>query len=411
MTMHKVRVTAAAALGCLVASVSQGAAWQFDPRLSLYGTFDDNRQLDSIGNNNSVTGLIYEVALPVTGQWPRTRVTVTPRVRGTNFFGDSDQNDDLEELIFELQRKGLRLQTDLHAEYSTRSTLRFQLPDTDIDVDLGETTGGSTLNPIDIQNRQNLLWAYPQFILTVNPRSRLFVRADFQDASYDESGGTSGFIDYSSIYGLFGYSYDVSPRSAISLRGSMVNFSPDQGIGESNTYGLALEWYRTFSETSKYYLRLGSNHTKFDAIAGVPGSSDSASTVSGGAGITWAFQVTGIFLDVMRNVSPSSGGRARQEDELRLGVDRQFSPRASGNIGVIAVQNRDLQPGVSTGYSRYASANIGFQWRFTKSFTLVGTVGHSWRKEPNTELADSNSVSLGILFERHRRLGGPGYVF
>jgi len=147
-------------------------------------------------------------------------------------------------------------------QYSRRSLLKSLLPSTDISSDLGEPSRGTYAGRLDVRNRQDLLWVYPSTQVRLSQRSSLFLGGDYSHATYDQQ--TLGdYVDFSNLSGLVFLGFEVSPRGTLSLRGSGVKFSPDQGPG-STTYGFQIDWLKRVTETAKYYVRGGVNRTNFE---------------------------------------------------------------------------------------------------------------------------------------------------
>lgn len=77
----------------LLSVPAQGAQWQFDPRVGLGGTYDDNYLLGSRPQDKfSVSGARLDASLQLTRTTPTTALLFVPRIASSYF--PSHQQDD-----------------------------------------------------------------------------------------------------------------------------------------------------------------------------------------------------------------------------------------------------------------------------------------------------------------------------
>jgi len=391
------------------ADVSAGE-WEFDPRVVVGGLYDDNHRLDDVAADKiAVYGTQADAGVTIHGLWPTWDFILIPYASDSYFPGHTNQDDDIESLTLKLNHTGERIKSTLAAVYSQRTLLTQLLPTTDMSADLGEPSPGTSPGLLEQRNRQDLLDVNPSSEFELTPRSQLVLRADYVDATYDLQ--TPGYyVNYNNVNGSLGWAYQLSPRGTLSLTGSGTQFSPAQGA-DARTYGLTGQWYDIVTQTARYYFRAGVNHTDFTANATTPGiSSSSANDLSLGAGVTWTFQVTSVFLDLTRSVNPGPSGVAVDQDQLRFRLERRYTQRMAAFIGVVGVKQDPLgnSPNAADYATSYASGTAGFEWRFQREFALVGSYVHIWQKLgilPNS--ASSDTVRISFVYEPHRPAEGP----
>jgi hypothetical protein len=379
--------------------------WAYDPRIVVGGIYDDNHRLDYVSADKiAVTGTQADAGVQIHGQWPTWDLMLWPYISENYYPDHTDQDESIESLQMKLDHIGESSRTSLAAAYSQRTLLTELLPTTDVSADLGEPTSGTSPSLLQTRNRQDLLDVTPQTQINLTPRSQLVLRADYVNTTYEQQ-TTGYYIDYNDISASIGWAFQLSPRGTLTLNALGTQFSPASGP-DASTYGLQAQWYKLFSETTKYYLRVGVNRTEFGRDAAtLDFTSKSATDLSTGAGVSWAFQVTNVFLDLTRSVNPSPAGIAVDQDQLRFRLERRYTQRMAAFIGVVGVRQNPLGNQIQAAdyATSYASGTMGFEWRFERQFALAGAYVHVWQKLgvfPSS--AASDTVKISFIYEPHR---------
>jgi hypothetical protein len=208
---------------------------------------------------------------------------------------------------------------------------------------------------------------------------------------------------YKNALASLGYQFAMSLRSTLTFRGIGSKFLPDQG-GDSTTYGAELEWSTRVTEKAQYYVRGGIQHTQFDANPVFKTPARNANSFAGGAGVSWSFPVTTVFVDALRLVSPSAQGYAVLQDQLRARVEHRVTARLADFVGITGIKNQSLG-NASTALSdrRYIAAITGLEWRMYRQWSLTGTYSYTWQQyvtQQNT--AHSNAINISVIYEPHR---------
>jgi hypothetical protein len=230
------------------------------------------------------------------------------------------------------------------------------------------------------------------------------------DASYNHE-LQGGYTDYRNVSGSAALVLQATQTGSVALRLTGENFKPDFGF-TTNTFGFESEWDGHFSQTKQYYVRLGVDRTDFStpsgAIANASVSTPSGSTtVSGGIGAHWAYQVTDIFADLTRNVAPTPQGYAVKESQLRLRLSRRVTERLAGFIGARAIVEDPFNNTVANiPTQHYVYATTGFEWRVLRQFSVVGAYDFTASKFVGPS-AQSSTVHLSVVYEPNRITDGP----
>jgi hypothetical protein len=382
----------------LLSAAANAADWSFDPRITAGPDYDDNNRLTSVpGEEVEVFGAAVDADVTITAATPRTTFSIFPRVKATFYPGESDEQTDSEYLLLDYEFRGERYDGLFDADISRRETLGRYLPD-DFDDDLGTPGDGDDLGNSPERNVQKRFDVSPSIGFEVTERSRLEFGIGYLDVSYEEQ-VSDDREDYNSLSGDVGYRFLLSPTKSVVLRAFARQYDPADDVA-TDSQALALEWWNRVSETSRVYVRGGSNRVEeIDQF----GESTWNNGFTGGAGVEWAFEVTNLFFDVTHGLDPNSSGRLVERDEIRLRVNRKLSPVTTLQFVVRGVQDGKTTVQDAFQEREYVSAAVGFEWRMTRQLALGGSYQYVWRSiedEPND--AQANRLFLGLTWQPNR---------
>ena len=391
---------------CCVAGAN-AAAWEFDPRIVVSGVYNDNYLLATVpADKISVSGTQADAGVQIRAESPTWDIVIWPYVTGSYYPGHTDLNEDLEFLDLRLDHLGERVKYAIDGNYSQRTLLDEILPNTGVNYDLGEPPSGTSPGALEQRDRQDLALLRPTMQIALSPRSQLDLRVDYSEATYDHQIPGS-YVNYNDEYGSAGWSYELSPRGTLTFSGSASRYSSNAG-GDDDTYGLQVQWYKLYTQTTKYYIRVGVNRTEFQGSALSQPTSTSADTISAGAGVSWAFQITTVFLDLTRWVNPSPTGVAVDQNQLRLRFERRWTPRMATFVGVVAVKQDPLGSASETFAASYVSGTVGFEWRYTRAFALVGSYSYALQKlGDQSGSGDANTLKVSVVYQPFRPADSP----
>jgi hypothetical protein len=149
------------------------------------------------------------------------------------------------------------------------------------------------------------------------------------------------------------------------------------------------------------YGRLGVEHTSFNQAQY---GQSSATSVSGGLGISRKFVAYDLFADFARSVSPDSAGTVVVRNDLRTRLEHKFGGRTSGYVGLRYINQVAL--GNSAGFvgQRYGQAALGVEWRIYRQFSIISEYAYTTYKQytGGAQAAGANAVTILLKYEPHR---------
>jgi hypothetical protein len=395
-------------IGCTAACATD---YEFNPRVDLSVGYDNNVNLvsPSADKIDSADGMIDAradfIAKEANWIW-----RATPEVDGYYYPSNTEIDSNGEFLYLYGERNGPRYTLELNAYVWSQSLLRNYLPTSGIGTNLGVAEQGTTL--LSLANaRQDLAYLDPKYTLQITQRERLELEGNYTNSTYNNNlDGATNYRDYGGSAGLV---IQATPTGSLTLRARAQQFKPDELL-TTDTYGGELEWDGKLSPNRQYYLRVGAERSSFSGsavlVAGEPPVSDVPGTtsVTGGLGAQWTWQVTELFLDALRDVEPTGLGYAVARSQVRLRLERRFTPRLAGFIGARTIYddpiNEDVEPNTARA-SHYNYATTGFEWRFTRQFTMTGAYEYTSLHYGATGI--SSAVRLSLIYEPHRPENGP----
>lgn len=396
MRTRHLLAAAIALVGAQAASSAAAQSWEFDPRLQLGYQFNDNYRLDFPGNEIEVSGALLDARLPVRLATPTRNVELAPRVRSTLFPDERDE--DSTDYFFGgmFEQRTQRQVFGIEGSWSRQDVVRSELPNTEIDGNLGEPTTGDTGRAI-FRNKRDQFRVQPYWHYDLSQRNRVEAGAYHLDADFENDANVIGPFrqqDYkdSGVYAGWGYAF--TERSRLTFRGRASRY---ETTFDSDAYGAEVEWRSDYSQTANIYMRVGAQQTEQDRVGG---SSDT--NVIAGLGGRWTWPTTNLFTDLTRSVGPNASGAVIERTELRLRLSRAIRPRFSVLAGARATRDEAID---ATTYPEreYLTGEVGFDWRFTRAWSLVGEYQYIWQ-EYSDEPSDtaSNAITLGIVYQPGR---------
>lgn len=388
-----------------IGSLSAGAAeMQYNPRVEVGASYDDNANLASSGVNKVQTaGGDVDARLEVRAIQPAGEWRLTPVVDGAGYPGHSALDSNGEFLYFFGDEHGPRYEASLYGYLSSQSLLKSYLPTAAFAGGLGQPDPGQTIGTLE-SIRQNQGYIAPAYALQMTPRRRLELNASFVDARYNHE-LQGGYTNYTSVAGTAALVLQATQTGSVALRLVGGSFKPDFGF-TTNTYGVETEWEGHFSPTKQYYVRVGAERSAFASPSSAIPDPASKTTVSGGVGAHWTYQVTELFADLTRNVAPTAQGYSVTESQLRLRLSRRLTERFAMFVGARAIIEEPFSNTVTVPSQHYTYVTTGFEWRVRRQFSLVGAFDYTGNKYVGPA-SHSNTVHVSFVYEPNRIADGP----
>jgi hypothetical protein len=390
---------------CVVGAPVSGAEMQYNPRVEIGASYDDNANLAATGADKVKTfGANIDARLEVRSIEPAGEWRLTPAVQGADYPGNSELNSNSEFLYFFGDKHGLRYDVGAYGYISSQSLLRNYLPTAALGGGLGQPEPGATIGNLSTV-RQNQGYIAPTYSLQMTPRRKLELDGTFLDARYSHE-LEAGYTNYTDIAGSAALILQATQTGSLVLRVRAGDFKPDAGF-TTKTVGFESEWEGHFSQTKQYYVRLGVERSAFSSLLSTLPNPPSSTTVAGGLGTHWTYQVTEIFADLTRNVAPTAQGYAVKESQLRLRYSRRVTERFAAFVGARAIVEQPFSGTVANiPTQHYVYATGGFEWRILRQFSLVGAYEFTGSKYAGPA-AQSNTVHASFIYEPNRIAEGP----
>ncbi len=386
------RSTLITAIGFGLACSSASAAnWEIAPRVAAGYRYNDNYRLEQPGGEIEVSGAEADAAVTFRNIDPRTRIEVTPRIRATYFPDESSQDSTDYFLGGLLHDETPRRRMGISADLSQEDVVRSELPDTEIEGELGQPEVGDS-GVIVERNRRDLIRAAPYWSYDLTQRYTLDLNARYVDASYERN--IQGFNqDFSEAALAAGAGIRLSPRSTVTLRGTVAQYETSI---DADAYGAQIVWGTDYSPTSHFYVSVGGQETKPDV-----GESDT--NITAGIGGRWQTPRNRLFLDFTRDVGPVSAGTIVERHQLRFRLNHDISERFVTILGARLNRDEPIDDASSYPTREYAAADVGLEWRFQRQFALTATYTYRWQEYSN-DLSDAsaNGFLIGVVYEPRR---------
>ncbi len=389
--------------------------WEVLPRIEVGGNWSDNYRLADVPSQElQVYGPYIDAQVAMDLLSPTSKIDIVPRVHSTYFPTDhADQSTD-GFLDVDFDHKTLRSDFGGVLAYENQQVIYSELlPATFPGLALGQTTTAPS-GRVNVNTRQQLVRAAPQYKYDLTQRAHLVFNGEADHVTYQQ--GTVAQIGYNSYTGNAGVSFDVSPRSALTLTGLGTHFAPQTGAN-TNNYGGQLEWDLRRSQIARFYARLGFNHTNAQVSATntvithtrgnivttttTTNTTVNSNGVTGGIGVDLRYQVTEVTMDAVRALVPTSQGVVMNDTELRFRVLHAFYPRVSGFIGGRGLRLSGASSSVGQVFTAetYATAEAGFDYQITQNYRIEGAYDYTWQQFAGSPTAKSNAVRLSIIYQ------------
>jgi len=377
------------------AQVAHSAGWDFNPRVQLGGLYNDNYRLaEDAADRVHAGGAMLDASLAMRLLTQRSELSLEPRITG-NYFPD-DTRDDATNGYLDLKgkTKTLRATYGLTVQYANEEVIFSELlPGNFPGVDLGQIVGSQS-GRVTTLNRRELESATPTMTYDFSPRYHLNLDANYLHVAYDKNiFEETGFQNFQFRGGL---AYDISQKTTFTGSFIGTRYEPNGGVAPTNGYGGEAQLSFHPTQIIRYYFRVGALRSQ----AQVNGGSVGTTSITGGAGVTWTYQVTQFVLDGLQGVAPSAAGAVQNHTELRFRVIRALRPRLSGFVGARGIRLRGTVGGpFAIQGSDYVAATTGLQYQLTRSYRLAGEYDYTWQRFQGEPRAASNAFTLSVIYQ------------
>lgn len=439
-----------AALVPVVAPVAPALAyWELIPQIDVGITTENNPryisdEAEDAGAVNpdaldNALGVYTDLQVQGSYQTPTSKVTLTPRVRSTNYLkSNKDLNDD--DLYVNLfgERSGNLGSIGLGASYVETGirTSEFESATPDNPDDPLPVSDGSGRFSDDTREAWSI---QPSLNYQLSPRNVVGISGSFSETTYDEDQepllASRGYLDYSysSMDLSLRHVLDAKNYFAIALNGG--NFLADESgrlfRNSTDSFGITASYNRSLSDTLTGTLTAGITRSSID-VDGIIGGldpltgalclpADPCSTSNeernfvGSLELRKRSELTTLNFSVSSQIAPRSDGTEVVVEQARLYVDRKLTGKLVGTLGFLysmeSAVGEVFQPETATlGFARldrdYLTIDSRLTWRLTATLSMYGA--YSYQTDTTdlvtggTTQRTNNRLFLGV---RYRGLG------
>ena len=383
----------AAAAALAAAGTVDAANWDYNPRVELAATYNDNFRLAENSQPKIVAaGPVLDATFGMRSLTQTNELSLAPRIRVSIYPDDHD--DQSTDGYFDLkgEHKTQKLDLALLGSYANESVIYSDLLPANFNgTPLGEIVGTGS-NRVTVSNRRQLERLEPSLVYDFTQREHFLTNLEYEHASFSKN-DVFQQIGYKNLFGTVGLGLDFTQRSTVTFMVNGARFEPEVG-GDTTSYGMTSQWSWRRTQVQQFYVRAGLARSQAD----VPGGATTSNTnFVGGAGVSWTYQITKYVIDFLQGVSPSSSGAVVNHTEARGQLIRSFSPRLSGTLAVRAIRLRGAA--VLVQGSDYAAATAGFQYQITRNYRLAGEYDYTWLRFQGEPNANSNAVFVSIIYQ------------
>ncbi len=372
------RVAVCSGLAMLSAAPVRAGDWTLAAQALATGNYDDNVRLSSRNAVASWTGAGEATAQlqfrDDTSQWQ-----FSPRVRSVRY--DSERTLDRTEYYATLAGQ-------IAGE---RGALSVTLSGTQ-DTTLTSEPGLTGLAEANKKHRTGSA--------TVSNRYSMSERLDFSTQVYASvnrylDAEFTGLVDYDYGSALLGASYELSERSVLSLRFAAGKLqAPELTRLDKTNYSVNLG----------YSLQLGPRW-RLDLSAG-PSRIDTAQRIDRGsvydATLTHRTEMMTFRFSATRDVTPTGQGLLTQREQLRLGLEKTFTPRWSVGGWTAIIRNRYLQDAGAPGQNTvtYGDVTGNLTWLITPTWQVSLSGGYTQQRTGSSQpRAERSHAGLSVSWK------------
>jgi hypothetical protein len=373
------------------------ADWEMNPRIEAGVIYDDNYRLTTPGPSEiDVTGPVVDAEMEMRALTQTGEFSFAPRVRAT-YFPDASELDAVDYFAtLNWERRGQRVFTRLRGDFAQQDIVTAQQPDVDAGGDLGEPDFGDSGQTL-VDNRQLRGTLRPSLSFDISERRAMQFDAGYTHVSFDDEVVASQ-VDFNVADVGVGLLTRLTPTNSLTFRARGARYDIETREA-TNGYGAELQWDKLTEADTRAYFRVGAQNIEL-----ADGEKETAWLL--GVGTNWILGRNELFLDVARNVGPSSAGTLVTRDQLRLRWTRAITPRLSLLAGLRGTRDEDFDDSALSTFAErsYATGDLGLQWRWQEEFSLRVSYDYTWQEFENAVSdATSSGAMVSVLYQPLQR--------
>lgn len=388
-----VAVVAVFAAGLTLTSLAGAQQWRFQPEIGLGLEYDDNARLQTDpALVQEIDGYLIDASLAIGYDTQRTSFELTPRLRSRVYDEIPDVDSDDQFLDFDFNHVTLKSEFGIRSSFNRESVRTAERADPDFDVDdpneipIDET--GDTFS----NERRERFHIAPQWSYKFTERTSLDLRASYTDVSYDES-LVSFLVDYTDWRLEGALSRNLSERTRAYFGVGMRQFENELGVNDVDGVGARVGIQSDISETTLVQAEIGYEETE----RSLTGESDGNFVAN--FNIVRRLETVSLLAQYRRDVAAGGNGRVTARDSLNFTLQKQFTERVTGDLGLRAFQTESIDDqAVNFQELDYAEFRAALNVALSRAFSVEGDYRHARRERGNAGEADSNAFILWLIY-------------
>ena len=381
-------------VGPMLSSKAGAAAWEFNPTVEAGYLYDDNYRLNLPGTEISVEGPMVDAQLELLARTQASELSLTPRVRATYFSNEPNLDAVDYFATIDWLHHGQRVLTRVRADVADQDIVNSEQPNASAGGGLGDPDLGDA-GRVLVENRRMRASLRPSMSFDLSARREILLGAGYTDVTFDNQ-FAGAQVDFNATDLSAGLLTRLNERSTLTTSVNGARYE----IGNSdpqNSYGAELQWDLSTAAQTRTYLRGGAKNVDL-------ASGDSQVAWIAGAGTAWLAGRNDWFIDLSRNVGPTSAGALVTRDELRVRFTRAMTPRLSLQAGVRGTTDDAVDPASTFEKRKYVTGYVGLQWRWLEEFSVRFAYDYTWQDFRNdTVSAASSGALISFLYQPLQR--------
>ena len=387
-------------LATVVALPASAQQWRFEPSIAAGFEYDDNPFLDeSVANEESVNGIVFDVQAGITRTSPLSRLSITPRFMARNFDDSSVADSDAASLNVDYAYNGQRLDLRLRGKYADETVRTAERGNVDFDIDDPDDIPTDDSAQLQQTRERKRLQLRPSLSYETGEKSSVIAGLEYLDLEFPSEPGSTLF-DFSVLRVTAGYDYRWTERDS---------FVFSAYTGETEFDDAARDNARSSGASIGYVRRLSEN-TRLKLAAGADRSEDrmgsSQTEPIGEISLVTKLERSTVLAAFQRSVNGDGGGALTARNTYSLQATRRMSEKLSLGGGIRAYQTRSIEGGtanVASDERDYTQLRALLTWQLTRAFSVDFDYHHTIIDNSDVPGdASSNQIQVLIRYAPRR---------
>jgi hypothetical protein len=393
-----VTVCVAIATTFVATEKATAAEWSLEPIVRLGLEYDTGATLTgSLVPAAEIQGYVVDGTAIVGYSTERTKFTITPTLRTRDYEDEFFDSDD-QFLALNFSHRGLKSNFGIRANYDRESARTAERQDADPGIDDPDDIFGDDTGTLFFNARRELIRILPQWGYDFSEKTAFDVKATYTDVEYDRN-FLGSLVPYSDVRVVATLYRSLSTRTRGYANISARRYKRETlGIGGSRevdgvAFNVGIE--RNLTQTAKLRAEVGVEESKPKS----GGASDSNAVWD--INYVKKLETIKMLARYKRSINASGTGRISLRDSINLGIQKPFSERLTGGLGVAAYSTEPVRliPGFTFDERDYAQVYLQLAYALSPTFSVQADYRYTYIDRSTTGSGDSNNVALWLIYQ------------